>query len=63
MSIFCALMVHQKEIKGWQAWVIIYDPRGTHEIAYAWGIGEETNNQAEILALYQGNYYSAREWE
>ena len=33
---------------------IIYQPTGKIHLSYAWGLGHATNNQAEILALWQG---------
>ena len=35
---------------GW----ITFDPKGNHEIIFARGLGEASNNQAEALVLLQG---------
>ena len=33
---------------------IIYEPTEKIHLSYSWGLGHATNNQAEILALWQG---------
>ena len=33
---------------------IIFEPSGKIHLSYAWGLGQASNNQAEILALWQG---------
>jgi ribonuclease HI len=33
---------------------VIYDPTKFRELVYSWGLGEETNNIAEALSLWQG---------
>ena len=33
---------------------IIFEPTGKIHLSYAWGLGHASNNQAEILALWQG---------
>jgi ribonuclease HI len=33
---------------------VIYDPKGTERIYFAWGLGHATNNQAEAMKLYVG---------
>jgi len=33
---------------------IVLDPEGNEESNYAWGLGVATNNEAEVLILYQG---------
>jgi hypothetical protein len=40
--------------RGVGRWGVIFDPEGKQEMSYAWGIGEATNNQAEIQELWQG---------
>ena len=34
-------------------WILV-NPDGTQEHVYSWGLGDETNNFAEALALWQG---------
>ena len=42
-------------IQGWQVQgSIIFFPEGKPKVAFSWGLGEATNNQADVLALYQG---------
>lgn len=33
---------------------IVFDLEGNQEVSFEWGQGKATNNQAEVLALYQG---------
>jgi ribonuclease HI len=33
---------------------VLVNPNGQLELSYAWGLGAETNNRAEALALWQG---------
>jgi len=33
---------------------VIYNPIELWELVYSWGLGEETNNNAEALSLWQG---------
>jgi ribonuclease HI len=33
---------------------VIFDPAEFRELVYSWGLGEETNNIAEALSLWQG---------
>ena len=33
---------------------IIFVREGKPKVAFSWGLGEATNNQADVLALYQG---------
>ena len=42
------------------AWGMIYYPRGMLETSFSWGLGQSTNNQAEILALLKA-FHIAKE--
>ena len=35
-------------------WGVIYDPRGTIQVMYSWGLGILSNNLAKNYGLYQG---------
>ena len=42
-------------IQGWQVQgAIIFVPGGKPKVSLSWALGEATNNQADVLALYQG---------
>ena len=44
-----------KETQAWQeVGGVIESPNGTTLLRFAWGLGTETNNRAEALALWQG---------
>jgi ribonuclease HI len=49
---------HSFKNRNWQGATggggVIYDPDEFQELVYSWGLGEETNNNAEALSLWKG---------
>ena len=39
---------------------IIFEPSGNLHLSYAWGLGQASNNQAELLALWQGLFQARK---
>jgi ribonuclease HI len=53
--IYCSSMGPPKETPGRTGrGGALWNPNGQLELSYAWGLGTETNNRAEALALWQG---------